>query len=122
MKQMDKINLEGLSFYGYHGLFNSETELGQLFKIDLTLYTSTKKAGESDKMEDSIHYGEVYQTVKALVEGEPFHLLEALAEQIAKSVLADFEAVEAIMVRVNKPQAPIPGVFDNVSVEIFRER
>lgn len=122
MKQMDKINLEGLSFYGYHGLFNSEKELGQLFKIDLTLYTSTKKAGESDKMEDSIHYGEVYQTVKALVEGEPFHLLEALAEQIAKSVLADFEAVEAIMVRVNKPQAPIPGVFDNVSVEIFRER
>ncbi len=122
MEKRDKILLEGLSFYGHHGLFESETELGQLFKIDLTLFTDTKTAGESDKMTDSIHYGEVYQQVKDIVEGTPFHLLEALAETIAREILSDFKGVQALMVRVNKPQAPIPGVFDNVAVEIYRER
>lgn len=122
MDKRDKIKLEGLSFYGHHGLFESETELGQLFKVDLTLFTDTKKAGESDKMTDSIHYGEVYQQAKDIVEGKPFYLLEALAEKIASSILDNFSDVQAITVQVNKPQAPIPGVFDNVAVEIYRER
>lgn len=122
MDKRDKIKLEGLSFYGHHGLFASETELGQLFKVDLVLYTDTKKAGLSDKMTDSIHYGEVYDTVKKSVEGEPYKLIEALAEHLAINLLENFDLIQAITVRVNKPQAPIPGVFDNVAVEIYRER
>lgn len=121
MDKRDKINLQGLSFYGHHGLFESEAELGQLFKVDLILYTDTKKAGESDQMTDSIHYGEVYDTVKSIVEGDPFHLLEALAENLAKELLTSFPGIQAVSVRVNKPQAPIPGIFDNVAVEIYRE-
>lgn len=121
MDKRDKINLQGLAFYGHHGLFESETELGQLFKVDLVLYTDTKKAGESDKMSDSIHYGEVYETVKSIVQGHPFHLIEALAENLAQNLLDSFPGVQAVTVRVNKPQAPIPGVFDNVAVEIYRE-
>lgn len=122
MDRRDKIKLQGLSFYGHHGLFESETELGQLFKVDLTLYTDTKKAGESDVMTDSIHYGEVYETVKKIVENKPFKLLEALSEHIANTLLSEFSLIEAVTVQVNKPQAPIPGIFDNVAVEIYRER
>lgn len=122
MDQRDRINLEGLSFYGHHGLFESETELGQLFKVDVTLFTDTKKAGETDEMSDSIHYGEVYETIKDIVENKPFKLLEALSEHLAQVLLEDFPLVDSVMVRVNKPQAPIPGIFDNVAVEIYRER
>lgn len=122
MDRRDKIKLQGLSFYGHHGLFESETELGQLFKVDVTLFTDTKKAGTTDKMTDSIHYGEVYETIKGIVENKPFKLLEALSEHLAQVLLEDFPLIEAVMVRANKPQAPIPGIFDNVAVEIYRER
>lgn len=122
MDKRDRIKLEGLSFYGYHGLFESEAELGQLFKVDVTLFTDTKKAGTTDEMTDSIHYGEVYETIKGIVENKSFNLLEALSEHLARVLLEDFLLIEAVMVRVNKPQAPIPGIFDNVAVEIYRER
>lgn len=122
MDKRDKIKLQGMSFFGHHGLFKAETSLGQLFKVDLVLYTDVSAAGQSDHMQDSIHYGEVYSLVKSIVEGEPFKLLEALAETLAKEILDNFDKVEEIRVRVNKPQAPIPGVFDNVAIEINRTR
>lgn len=122
MDKRDKIKLQGMSFFGHHGLFEAETSLGQLFKVDLVLYTDVSAAGQSDHMQDSIHYGEVYSLVKSIVEGEPFKLLEALAETLAKEILDNFDKVEEVRVRVNKPQAPIPGVFDNVAIEINRTR
>lgn len=82
---MDKIYLNQLSFYGYHGVLKEETELGQIFKVDLELFLSLKKAGQTDRMEDSIHYGEVYNQVKEVLEGKPSALIEAVAENVAKN-------------------------------------
>ena len=122
MDKRDKIRLQGMTFHGHHGLMEAETKLGQIFKVDLVLVTDLKLAGQTDKMGHSIHYGEVYDLVKSIVEGTPFKLLESLAETLAQEVLQTFNQVEEVLVRVNKPQAPIPGVFDNVAVEITRAR
>ena len=32
---MDKIYLNGMKFYGYHGVFPEENKLGQRFYVDL---------------------------------------------------------------------------------------
>lgn len=119
---MDKIYLNELAFYGYHGVLQEETKLGQTFRVSLILGLSTKKAGQSDSVEDTVSYADVYETVKGIVEGRPFKLIEALAEKIATEVLTDYPLLEEITVKLIKPNPPIPGHYDSVAVEIKRKR
>ncbi|MGM8215689.1 dihydroneopterin aldolase [Bacillaceae bacterium W0354] len=119
---MDKILLNGLMFYGYHGLYPEENKLGQRFIVDLKLMCDLKKAGQTDEMNDSIHYGQVYEIVQRVVEGEAKNLLEAVVEEIAKQLFMSFNLLEAVEVKVTKPGPPIPGYYDTVAVEIYREK
>lgn len=119
---MDKIILKNMQFYAYHGLFPEENKLGQLFYVDLELYTDLKKAGQTDDMKDSIHYGNVYERVDKIVRGEPKNLIEAVAEHIAEDLLENFSTLKACDVKVTKPNPPIPGHYDNVAVQIYREK
>ncbi|MGJ6817035.1 dihydroneopterin aldolase [Listeria monocytogenes] len=119
---MDKIYLNELVFYGYHGVLKEETKLGQTFRVSLILGLSTKKAGISDSVEDTVSYADVYETVKEIVEGKPFKLIEALAEKIASEVLTGYPLLEEVTVKLIKPNLPIPGHYDSVAVEIERKR
>jgi len=116
---MDKIIVKNIKTYAYHGVLAEEKSLGQNFYVDVELRTSTKKAGESDLIDDSINYAEVYSDVKAVVKGKSYNLIEALAESIASYLLDKYE-MESIKVQVRKPEAPIDGEFDYVAVEIER--
>ncbi|WP_373599496.1 dihydroneopterin aldolase [Paraclostridium bifermentans] len=119
---MDKILMNNMGFYGYHGVFKEESILGQKFFIDMELYLDTKEAGLTDDMNKSVSYGEVYELVKNIVENKRFNLLEALSENIAKEVLKEFSLIKEVMVRVKKPEAPVPGIYDYFGVEIRRKR
>ncbi|WP_156290013.1 dihydroneopterin aldolase [Oceanobacillus salinisoli] len=119
---MDKILLSNLQFYGFHGLMPEENKLGQRFQVDLELYADLEKAGKTDDMNDSIDYGEVYDIVKSIVEGKAKKLIEAVAESIAQTLLSSFEKLEACKVKVIKSDPPIPGHYDSVAVEIYREK
>jgi len=118
----DRIILSGMRFYGYHGVFPEESRLGQAFLVDVELYADLREAGQHDDIRKTIDYGKVYQTVKTIVEGKPFKLIEALAEQVAARVLAEHATAREVIVRVHKPKAPIPGPLDGVTVEIARRR
>lgn len=118
----DVIHLRGLEFYAYHGVLPEEQVLGQKFLIDMDLFYDLSQAGSSDQVGDTIHYGEVYQVIKTCVTGARHHqLLEHLAEDIAQHVLERFSCT-SVRVEVHKPQAPIPGIFKDVSVEIWRDK
>lgn len=119
---MDKIILNKMAFYGYHGVFPEETRLGQRFIVDMIVETSLEKAGKTDNLEDSINYGELYQICKEIVEGKPYKLVEAVAEKIAEATLIRFEGISQATVRVIKPDPPIPGHYESVAVEITRSR
>lgn len=121
-QQSDRIIMDGLSFYGYHGLFEEEAQLGQRFVVDVALEVDVERPGRSGQMADSVHYGQVYERIRSLVEGQPFRLIEQLAVAIADDLLAHFERIEGLEVRVKKPQAPVPGIFNHVAVEIYRHR
>ncbi|KON66566.1 dihydroneopterin aldolase [Peribacillus butanolivorans] len=119
---MDKIFVNKMEFYGYHGVFPEETKLGQRFKVDLTVEADLAKAGKSDELEDSINYGELYEVCKGVVEGKPFKLVEAVAEEIASELLNKFSSIEKCTVKVYKPDPPIAGHYESVAVEIVRGR
>ncbi|MFF2450350.1 dihydroneopterin aldolase [Neobacillus sp. NPDC058068] len=119
---MDKIYVNGMEFYGYHGVFPEETRLGQRFAVDLAVSVDLKKAGDTDELEHSVNYGELYEVCKEVVEGKPYKLVEAVAERIAGNVLTGFPLVSEVTVKVIKPDPPIPGHYKSVAVEITRRR
>jgi len=117
----DRIVVSGMRFFGKHGVYTEETRLGQAFHVDLEMYLDLSAAGKHDDLSGTVDYGKAYATVKAIVEGPPLKLLEAIAERIATAVLMSLP-VEEVVVRVHKPGAPLPGPFDTVTVEIRRKR
>ena len=119
---MDKIFVDEMEFYGYHGVFPEETRLGQRFKVNLMVEADLSAAGKSDNLEDSINYGELYQVCKSIVEGKPYKLVEAVAEKITAAVLDGFPMAHACTVKVIKPDPPIPGHYKSVAIEIKRSR
>ncbi|WP_213818650.1 dihydroneopterin aldolase [Garciella nitratireducens] len=119
---MDKIIMKNLSFYGYHGVLKEESILGQKFFIDIEIFLNLKEAGESDQVTDTINYAKVYKIVKDSVENKKFHLIEALAENIAQRILKNFQIAHEIVVQVKKPEAPVNGIYDYFAIEIRRTR
>ena len=122
MSALDKIFVNQMEFYGYHGVFPEETKLGQRFVVDLVVLIDLKKAGKSDELEHSVNYGELYQVCKDIVEGKPYKLVEAVAERIAETVLKQFLLVSEVTIKVIKPDPPIPGHYRSVAIEITRGR
>ncbi|PAD66712.1 dihydroneopterin aldolase [Bacillus sp. 7586-K] len=119
---MDKIYVNGMEFYGYHGVLAEETKLGQRFRVDLTVELDLSKAGETDDLTHTVNYAMLYNRCKGIVEGQPFKLIEAVAENIAKEILSTFKAVQTCTVKLIKPDPPIRGHYKDVAVEITRGR
>jgi 7,8-dihydroneopterin aldolase/epimerase/oxygenase len=117
---VDQIILKGMPFFGYHGVLAEETVMGQRFIVNVELSVDLSRPGVSDTVADTVNYAEVYQLVKQIVEGPPRKLIEAVAERIASEVLGHYTMVKSVMVEVEKPGAPIPGIFEQVSVKINR--
>ena len=118
---MDKIYFNGMSFYGYHGVYAAEAELGQRFYVDLELSLDLAKAGASDDLNDTVNYADIYRCVEQLVEQERFHLVEALTARIAEKLLVQFP-LEEVKVKVTKPNPPIKGHYASVAIEMTRRR
>lgn len=119
---MDKIYLNNLAFYGYHGVLPEETRLGQRFNVNLVLESDLSKAGNTDDLKDTVNYAAVYDCVRGVVEGPPRKLLESVAETLADTLLQEFPLINSCIIKVIKPDPPIPGHYESVAVEIQRGR
>ncbi|HVX30855.1 MAG TPA: dihydroneopterin aldolase [Nitrolancea sp.] len=121
--ERDQIFLEGMIFYGYHGVHAEEQRLGQRFVIDLHVDCDLEAAGRSDDPADTVSYSDLFRVTRAIVEGPPRQLIEAVAESIATAILDQFAPVERVVVTVRKPEAPIKGsVLESAGVTIVRRR
>jgi dihydroneopterin aldolase len=117
----DRIVLQGMVFYGYHGVFGSEKELGQRYEVDLELALDLSSTGRTDDLEYGINYVDLYQLVREIVEERSYNLMEGLAEAIASEVLSNYPMAE-VTVAVRKPQPPAGGLMDFFGVKITRKK
>lgn len=120
---MDKIFLKGMEFYGYHGAYPAENELGQRFRVDVECFLDLREACQSDQLEHTINYADLYRDIQRIMEEEPYvKLLEHLAEKISQRILSNYVRVIEVSVRIIKPDPPIRGHYEYVGVEIHRRR
>ena len=119
---MDKIILNDCRFYGYHGAFAEEQTLGQIFVVDLELTVDLTKASQSDNLDDTVHYGLVFEAVQKQAEDKKYILIERLAGAICEDLFAQFPPIQSIKVRITKENPPINGHYKNVGIELERSR
>ncbi len=114
------IEITGLSLYTHHGVSDAEREIGQRLMLDLRLEIGETDATVTDRIEDTVDYGEVCQLVALVAQQRSHRTLERLCSSIADRLLADYE-LEGVWVKATKPEPPIPLSVAEVSVEVWRE-
>ncbi len=114
---MSKITINGMRFYANHGCFSEERAIGTYFKVDMVLVVDTAKAQQSDDINDTVNYLEVYHVVKKEMM-QPSHLLEHVADRIGKTVLSSFDGVSQLEVTIHKLNPPLGGQMDSVALTL----
>lgn len=117
---MDKICIEELKIFAYHGVFEHENINGQNFFVNAVLYVDNEKAGISDSLDDSVDYSKVCSLIERVMTENTYKLIETAAQRIAEAILTEFKLVNSVDVEVRKPEAPIDIEFGSVSVKIHR--
>jgi len=118
----DRILLANVVASGRHGVEPRERAEPQRFSIDVELGLDLRPAGTADALELTVDYAAVDRAVRRIVETTSFALIEALAERIAATLLAEQPLAEAVTVRVRKPDVVLGGPVDPPGVEIHRVR
>ncbi len=119
---MDKIFIENLEIYAYHGVNEEEKEKGQPFVLNIEMRVNINKACRSDDVGDTVSYSAVAKTVTRAFTAEKYNLLERAAEAVADTVLGEYPDVFSIRVNVKKTAPPMKAKLSAVGVEIERNR
>ena len=114
---MDKVIIKNLLARGIIGVRDWERKRAQDILINITLYTDTTRAAETDDINDCADYSEVAKKVQAHAESAARFTVEALANDLADICLAQ-NNVQRVIVRVEKPTAV--RFAESVGVEIER--
>lgn len=118
----DRIILNDLGFFGYHGLFEEEAKLGQRFFIDLQCGVDLSVSGQTDTITSTVSYASIYDVVKEAFDSQRMNLIEAVAHSITSALFAEFPDINWIILRLRKPSAPIAMVSGEAAIEIHRVR
>jgi len=116
---MDKILIKDLRAHGIIGVYPHERETPQDMLINITVFTDTRRAAETDDIADCVDYDALAKKIKARAESAGRLTVEALANDLAEICLRE-KGVEKAIVKVEKPDA-VPSA-QSVGVEVERAR
>lgn len=116
----DKIYIDELECFGYHGVLKEEKKQGQNFIISAVIEADAGEAAETDDCNFTINYAEVCGDIKQIVSTGSCNLIETLARKIAEDLIIKYNRVEKVEVRIDKPSAPIQAKFKSVAVSTER--
>ena len=114
------VEIVGLSLFTHHGVTPAEREVGQRLVLDVRFDVGEPDALVTDRVEDTVDYGEVCQVIALLAQQRSYQTLERLCAVIAERLATQFGA-ESVTVKASKPEPPIPLPLEEVSVEVWRE-
>ena len=111
------IILDGMKFYSFHGVMPQENTVGAEYKVSLDIETDFSTAAETDSLEGTINYAEIYEAVKHEM-SIPSKLLEHLAYRISKRLFNDFPAIKSIGISIFKENPPMGAESKAVGIKV----
>jgi len=112
----DRLALRDILCMCHIGVTKEERRERQKLEVDLELFADLEDAGRTGDMRLTIDYRDVCESVRGLLEGGTFHLVEAAARSVLDLVLTRFPVRRAV-VRVRKFVLPRVG-----HIEVHMER
>lgn len=116
-----RIELVGLELHGRHGVLEEERRRGQRFLFDVELEPASPEGALSDRIEDAVDYRDAVAIVRRVSGARAYHLLEALAADLAEALLAELDVVH-VLVRVRKPDVDLGVPVEHAAVVVERSR
>ncbi|HSL28455.1 MAG TPA: dihydroneopterin aldolase [Anaerolineales bacterium] len=116
---MDKVIIRDLLVRGIIGVNDWERKRAQDILINITIFTDTRRAAETDSIVDCVNYSTMSKRVQAHAESAERLTVEALANDLARLCLED-PNVQKVILRVEKPGAV--RFAKSVGVEVERSR
>ena len=117
----DILLVEGIRFYGHHGITPAQQEVGAWFSVDVELALDLTPAALSDDIDAGVDYSQVVRQVVEVGTGERVRLIERLAGVLCEALLRQHPARE-VTVTVRKVTAPLDGVAAVPGVRMTRSR
>ena len=117
----DFIKVTNMKVFAYHGVLEEEKKNGQDFFLNAKVYVDMRKAGLTDKLEDTINYDSVCIFLAEVFAEKVFDTIEAAAEYTLQEIIVNFPTIQAMELEVRKPHAPLTYVPEDISVTIYRE-
>jgi len=106
-----------LRLKGYHGVLPQEKVVGNDYIINLSIAVDLSKAIESDNLNDTISYAEVFDIVKKTMQVK-CDLIEKVAGNIAKELFKAFENINELKISITKLNPPMGADCSGASVEL----
>jgi 7,8-dihydroneopterin aldolase/epimerase/oxygenase len=113
----NRINIEGIRLYGFHGCLEEEAKIGGNYIVDVQMTTDFLDAAKSDDLNKTIDYCTVYEIAKKEMAIRS-KLIEQVCHRIYLSLRSEFPTLKKVNVRVTKLVPPMNGDVERVSVEI----
>ncbi len=114
---MNKIILEGIKTYSYHGCLEEEGKIGANYIVDVTLETDFSEAAKTDDLNKTIDYVIVYNIVKVQMAIRS-KLIETVGQRIIVELKKEFPALKKVEVKISKLNPPMNGDVEKVSIVI----
>ena len=114
---MECIELRKMIFHAYHGVMEQERIVGNTYRVDLKLFLDLSKAIESDNLEDTLNYADIYNLVKEEMAISSL-LLEHAAGRIVRKIKHKYPHISKIKIRLAKINPPIEGELQEAAIII----
>lgn len=119
---MDKIIVEELEVYAYHGVAKEEKTLGQMFIVSLEIGVDLETAARSGNLNDTINYSTVCKAATAILQSESHDLIETAAYKLIEGIFGKFKNAQSVKILLKKPWAPMGQHLKYAAVELERSR
>lgn len=118
----DRIIINDLRIFAFHGVNDEEKRDGQYFVLDIDLFADLSAPRKTDNVTDTISYSQVVKSAVRLFTAQKFNLIERAAEVLADGLLDEYPVIRKITLTVKKPDAPMKVEFGFVGIELTKER
>lgn len=115
-----KVALEGIRFFAYHGYYPEEQLTGNEFILDILTEFEVQSDGNDDLI-NTVNYERLFEIATAEMK-IPRKLLETVAHQILKNIQEEFSFVHTVEVSIRKMSLPLMGEVKNSLVQLTYKR
>jgi dihydroneopterin aldolase len=116
---MPTLVLSRIAFEGRHGVTAAERRSTRRFEVDVELDAALEAPQVSDRLGDTIDYGDVAEVIVSIGTGQPHRLIEALARRMLDALGEKYPSASFRLElrKLNPPDCPGHPAYSAVRLE-----